>query len=227
MLIYTLLTAGTGNTTCDSMAWPVYAPVEYTPTWDQYAAKTYFFMGVKGLQQPANVEAFKKDYDSVAQVTVGKVIRRDVPNQADETYHDTWFWWPVKEQDKTYLTCYILSYALKGSPMFSYYELEFKDGTKFKWTEPRITLYSFNDMFILLDGELDVTDYHDHSQHHMEKPADGLMEKMLTTPLYIVKKYDAYQQPNKLSDVRYYQSLQYVFSDAEAQQLMNSLQCMQ
>lgn len=209
------------------MAWQVYAPVEYTPSWDQYAAKTYFFMGVKGSQQKANIEAFRKDYDSVTRVTVGKVIRRDVPNQTDETFHDTWFWWPVKEQDKTYLTCYILNYGLKGSPMFSYYELEFIDGTKFKWTEPRITLYNFNDMFILLDGEMDVTDYHDHKLHHKEKPAEGLMEKMLTTPLYIVKKYDAYQRPNKLTDVNYYLTLQYVFSDQEAKQLMNSLQCMQ
>lgn len=184
-------------------------------------------MGVKGAQKESNVQAFRKDYDSVAQVTVGKVIRRDVPNQTDETYNDTWFWWPVKEKDKTYLTCYILSYALKGSPMYSYYELEFKDGTKFKWTEPRITLYNFNDMFILLDGELNVTDYHDHSQHHVEQPAEGLMAKALTTPLYSIKKYDAYQRPNELMDVKYYLTLQYVFSDQEAQQLMSSLQCMQ
>ncbi len=224
-----LLPATVVGQSCDTMIWPIQAPVEYINSYDLYGVKTYFFNAAK--KQPQNKEVIRKmrqQYDSVATVTIGKVILREVPNNADETYADQWFWWLVKEPKKTYLNCFILSVALKGAPRKSYYELQFRDdSTIYKWVEPRNSTYNFSDVFLLLDGVMQVSDENNNQNKRLVAADSIIKHKALTAPLKVLTKYNGYASEDDASKIQYYKSLQFIFTKEEGEKLLSILNCMQ
>lgn len=195
--------------------------------YDLYGVKTYFFNAAKRTQKKEAIERLSKQYDSVTNVQIGHVIHREVVNTDDETYADTWFWWLVKEPSKIYLNCYVLSSALKGAPKKSYYELLFEgDTTVYRWEEPRYSPYNFSDVFLLLDGQMEITDVDHGGKKSIVLPNDRLHNKILTTPIRMLTKYNGYGTDNSPENTTYYRSLQFIFTKEEGDMLLHTLQCM-
>ncbi|MEZ5018378.1 MAG: hypothetical protein R2800_15060 [Flavipsychrobacter sp.] len=213
---------------CDTLTWPVVVPVEYMNLYDLHGVKTYFFNAAKNNQKQEAIERLNKQYDTLTTVTIGHVIRREVVNNEDETYADSWFWWLVKETDKTYLNCYILSNALKGAPKKSYYELRFVgDTTTYRWDEPRYSPYNFSDVFLLLKGQMEVADVDNGGKKRSISPNQQLQNKIMNTPIYMLTKYNGYGTDNSPENTTFYRSLQFIFTEEESNLLLKTLQCMQ
>lgn len=212
---------------CDTLVWSLVAPVEYMSAYDLYGVKTYFFDAAKKVQKKEAIERLKKQYDSLTKISIGHVLRREVVNNNDETYADTWFWWLVKEKDKTYLNCFILASALKGAPKRSYYELQFEnDTTTYRWVEPRNSTYNFSDVFLLLDGHMEVSEEQNNGEKHIVTANKSIRQKALTTPLHILTKYNGYGVDSDPENITYYRSLQFIFNKEEAAAILKTLQCM-
>ncbi|MCB0701019.1 MAG: hypothetical protein KDC11_14300 [Chitinophagaceae bacterium] len=209
--------------TCD-LSWDIYAPVNYMADNGLHYVQTYFFDANPGTQTPEKVEKLHKTHDSVAQVTIGKVLMSEAPDNTG-LGTSTWYWWPVKEHGKTYLLAYVPTISAGGVAQHSYYELLFTDGTKLSWAEPHGSPYNYNAMFVLLDGNMDA--YNPESEKHYTVDANkNLHDKLLTTPLYVITKYNGYSDGTGNGDVTFEPALQYVFSKQESTQLIHTLKCM-
>lgn len=205
----------------DSLTWEIYAPVTKHISSGLYSVKTYFFNANPTQKDRFSQEALQQQHDSLSRITIGQVVHSDITAQGTSVA-DNWFWWPVKEGDKTYLLSYIVGNPANSSAEASYYELTFRDGTKMKWEEPHSTPYNFNTCFVLVSGSVDVMD--EKNEHSVVMADSKLQGKFMTTPLYVLTKYNGYK--NDSGTIEYYADLQYVFSEEEGNTLLQSFQSM-
>lgn len=208
-----------------ALAWQAYAPVEYMKDNNLHFVKTYFFNANPNSQSDEDVLKLKQVHDSIAPITIGKVFMNTVED-AHGLSSSTWYWWSVKENDKTYILAYIPMSYRTGASTESYYKITFKDGTSYKWQEPHDSPYNFYNMFILLDGSMQAMNR--KSNEHFRVDADiDLKEKFLSTPVHYITKYNGYSsEDGSETKIEYEPALQYVFSDKEAAQLKQTLQVM-
>lgn len=186
--------------------------------------QTYFFNANPKPQTEQQREKLKQTHDSVTLVKIGQVFMKTVPvHQGLSTA--TWYWWPVKEHDKTYLLAYIHEAGEPAASAGSYYEFTFTDGEKVRWYEPRESPYNYNNMFILLNGTMQAKD-NITGEHQTVEASEELRNKILTTPLQVITKYNGYVA-NSTNELEYEAVLQYVFTNKESTQLMNTLQYME
>lgn len=186
--------------------------------------QTYFFNANPGEQSEKDIKDLENKHDSLATVVVGKVFMHQANGDNGST-NSTWYWWPVKEKDKTYLLAYLPTIPNGGVAPHSYYVFTFRDGTQFKWMEPRESPYNHNAMFLLVSGKMKAYDSESDSVFDVEAP-DEMQKKLHSVPLYYVTKYNGYAATKEEADISYEPVLQYVFTDNEGQQLLSTLQCM-
>lgn len=207
------------------LAWQVYAPVEYMKNNNLHYVKTYFFNANTDSQTPEDVYKLKQMHDSLAPITIGKVFmsKKQMTQSADSS---TWYWWSVKEKDKAYIQAYIPSSYAVSRAAESYYKITFKDGSTYKWEEPRESPYNYQNIFILVDGTMQAMDADNNELYNVTANSE-LREKFLSTSVYYITKYNGYPAADGDSSVIEYEPvLQFVFNDSEAVQLKETLQVM-
>lgn len=204
----------------DTLVWGMYAPVEHSAESGLSQVKTYFFDANPQSGKSQNIEKLKAQYDSLAKIAIGKVFMREVSDNTG-LGKNIWYWWAVREEGKTYLKCYVHGFNTTGTTNNSYYEIVFKDGTKYKWEEPKISPYNYSHMFILLEGDMQAAN--PNTKELMTVKADkSLYEKSLQSRIYYITKYDGFAQED--NTIEYVPSMQYVFNEQESSQLLNTIQ---
>lgn len=205
--------------------WEILAPVKTMTENGMPYVKTYFFNANPQNQTENQRTKLKETYDSVTMVRIGHVFMKTVPIY-EGLSTTTWYWWPVQEHNKTYLLAYIHDGSNPTTAERSYYEFTFADGAKIRWEEPMESPYNFNNMFILLDGNMQARDKATGEEYTVEA-SEELRNKILTTPLQVVTKYNGYKADPSSTELQYEAALQYVFTKKESTQLLNTLQYMQ